>query len=263
MHTSHWIAHLSPLLWAYKTLHHKRSMPRASHVLQNCHSHPPTYSARRLSTIAERENISTCLQGKTAAVIVEPLQGEGGIYSAGKEYLQHLRKLCDEAGALLIFDEVQCGLGRTGKLWAYEHYEVQPDMMTLAKPLAGARSYLQLFRPILWISKDASSNESALQTSEPLPEKCSSYISACVISAHDCVCIPCESAKRELPSAETTRCRPWTLACTLILTKLVSMMSVHLLYSMAKTICARNACSISAGQSSWAGGSSCVQEDCQ
>lgn len=70
-------------------------------------------------------------------MIVEPLQGEGGIYSASKEYLQHLRTLCDEAGALLIFDEVQCGLGRTGKLWAYEHCGVEPDMMTLAKPLAG------------------------------------------------------------------------------------------------------------------------------
>lgn len=70
-------------------------------------------------------------------MIVEPLQGEGGIYAAKKEYLQHLRKLCDEAGALLIFDEVQCGLGRTGKLWAYEYSGVEPDMMTLAKPLAG------------------------------------------------------------------------------------------------------------------------------
>lgn len=78
------------------------------------------------------------MQGKTAAVIVEPLQGEGGIYAASKEYLQHLRDLCDEAGALLIFDEVQCGLGRTGKLWAHEHFGVEPDMMTLAKPLAGS-----------------------------------------------------------------------------------------------------------------------------
>jgi acetylornithine aminotransferase len=77
------------------------------------------------------------VKGKTAAIIVEPLQGEGGINSASHEYLSHLRSLCDEAGALLIFDEVQCGLGRTGKLWAHEHYGVEPDMMTLAKPLAG------------------------------------------------------------------------------------------------------------------------------
>lgn len=76
-------------------------------------------------------------KGKTAAVFVEPVQGEGGIHPAGKEFLEGLRKLCDEAGALLVFDEVQVGLGRTGKLWAYENYGVIPDMMSLAKPLAG------------------------------------------------------------------------------------------------------------------------------
>ncbi|KAJ8755513.1 hypothetical protein K2173_019311 [Erythroxylum novogranatense] len=77
------------------------------------------------------------LKGKIAAVFVEPIQGEGGIYSATKEFLQSLRSTCDEAGALLVFDEVQCGLGRTGYLWAHEAYGVFPDIMTLAKPLAG------------------------------------------------------------------------------------------------------------------------------
>ncbi|KAJ3688115.1 hypothetical protein LUZ61_017279 [Rhynchospora tenuis] len=72
-----------------------------------------------------------------AAVFVEPLQGEGGIHCATKEFLSGLRSVCDEAGALLVFDEVQCGLGRTGHLWAHEAYGVYPDMMTLAKPLAG------------------------------------------------------------------------------------------------------------------------------
>ncbi|KAJ1439573.1 Pyridoxal phosphate-dependent transferase, major domain [Sesbania bispinosa] len=76
-------------------------------------------------------------QGKIAAVFVEPIQGEGGIYSATKEFLESLRNACDEAGALLVFDEVQCGLGRSGFLWAHEAYGVFPDMMTLAKPLAG------------------------------------------------------------------------------------------------------------------------------
>ncbi|TKY51055.1 Acetylornithine aminotransferase [Spatholobus suberectus] len=76
-------------------------------------------------------------QGKIAAVFVEPIQGEGGIYSATKEFLQSLRNACDEAGALLVFDEVQCGLGRSGFLWAHEAYGIFPDMMTLAKPLAG------------------------------------------------------------------------------------------------------------------------------
>ena len=54
-----------------------------------------------------------------------------------RQFLEGLRAACDEAGALLVFDEVQCGLGRTGRLWAYEAYDVEPDIMTLAKPLAG------------------------------------------------------------------------------------------------------------------------------
>lgn len=86
------------------------------------------------------------VQGETCAVFVEPLQGEGGINTAHSEFLQGLRDLCDEAGALLVYDEVQCGLGRTGKLWAWEHFGVQPDMMTLAKPLAGE---LVLHKPLL------------------------------------------------------------------------------------------------------------------
>lgn len=91
--------------------------------------------------LAEYQNLESAKRvikkGETCAVFVEPLQGEGGINTAHKEFLQGLRDLCDEAGALLVFDEVQCGLGRTGKLWAYEHFGVEPDMMTLAKPLAG------------------------------------------------------------------------------------------------------------------------------
>ncbi|KAI3673741.1 hypothetical protein L6452_39869 [Arctium lappa] len=85
-------------------------------------------------TDAAQELISS---GKIAAVFVEPIQGEGGIYSATKEFLQSLRTACDKAGSLLVFDEVQCGLGRTGYLWAHEAYDVTPDIMTLAKPLAG------------------------------------------------------------------------------------------------------------------------------
>ncbi|KAI3504484.1 hypothetical protein L1887_25990 [Cichorium endivia] len=83
---------------------------------------------------AAQELISS---GKIAAVFVEPIQGEGGIYSATKEFLQSLRIACDKSGSLLVFDEVQCGLGRTGYLWAHEAYGVTPDIMTLAKPLAG------------------------------------------------------------------------------------------------------------------------------
>ena len=73
----------------------------------------------------------------TVAVIVEPIQGEGGINLASAEFLRALRALCDENDALLIFDEIQCGLGRTGELWAHERSGARPDIMTLAKPLAG------------------------------------------------------------------------------------------------------------------------------
>jgi len=71
------------------------------------------------------------------AVIVEPIQGEGGLSVATPEFLRKLRARCDAVGALLIFDEIQCGMGRTGTLWAYEPYGVIPDIMTIAKPLGG------------------------------------------------------------------------------------------------------------------------------
>jgi acetylornithine/N-succinyldiaminopimelate aminotransferase len=73
----------------------------------------------------------------TCAVFVEPVQGEGGIHLAEPEFLAALRALCDRCGALLVFDEIQCGLGRTGRLWAYEHAGVEPDLMALAKSLGG------------------------------------------------------------------------------------------------------------------------------
>ena len=74
---------------------------------------------------------------RTCAVFVEPVQGEGGVRVADALFLQGLRQICDEHDALLVFDEIQCGLGRTGWLWAHEAYEITPDIMTLAKPLAG------------------------------------------------------------------------------------------------------------------------------
>ena len=74
---------------------------------------------------------------RTAAVVIEPVQGEGGVRPVSDEFLTFLRARCTETGAALIFDEVQCGLGRTGALFASEHSGVVPDMYTLAKPLAG------------------------------------------------------------------------------------------------------------------------------
>ena len=73
----------------------------------------------------------------TAAVILEPIQGEGGIIPAHKKWLESLKVKCDENGALLIFDEIQSGFGRTGKLFAFEHYEVTPDILCIAKAMGG------------------------------------------------------------------------------------------------------------------------------
>ncbi len=72
----------------------------------------------------------------TCAVMLEPIQGEGGVRCPDAEYLQAVRKICDETGALLIFDEIQTGMGRTGALFAYQHFGIEPDIMTLAKALA-------------------------------------------------------------------------------------------------------------------------------
>jgi len=80
--------------------------------------------------------LERAIDSRTAAVLVEPIQGEGGINLPDDGYLPGMRKLCDEAGILLIFDEIQTGMGRTGKLWAYEHSGVAPDIMTVAKALA-------------------------------------------------------------------------------------------------------------------------------
>ena len=80
---------------------------------------------------------ATISKEKTAAIIAEPVQGEGGIRPLDATYVAHLRALADANDAVLIFDEVQCGLGRTGMLFAHENFGVTPDIMTLAKPLAG------------------------------------------------------------------------------------------------------------------------------
>lgn len=77
------------------------------------------------------------IDNSTAAVIVEPIQGEGGIIPAQKDWLKSLRKQCTEVGALLIFDEIQSGFGRTGKLFAFQHYGVVPDILTSAKAMGG------------------------------------------------------------------------------------------------------------------------------
>lgn len=83
------------------------------------------------------EALKEAIGPHTCAVMLEPVQGEGGVIPAAQEYLAGVKELCDKHGLLLIFDEVQCGLGRTGKFLAYQHYGVDPDIFTLAKALGG------------------------------------------------------------------------------------------------------------------------------
>ncbi len=81
------------------------------------------------------ESIKAQITNKTCAIIMEPVQGEGGLYPAEKEFLEGVRAICDKKGILLIFDEVQCGMGRTGSMFAWQQYGVKPDIMAMAKAL--------------------------------------------------------------------------------------------------------------------------------
>jgi acetylornithine/LysW-gamma-L-lysine aminotransferase len=95
-------------------------LPGVSHVLYN-----------------NIEALDKAVNEETAAVILEVVQGEGGLYPASAEYIQAARRICDERGALLIIDEIQTGFGRTGKMFAIQHFGVTPDLLTCAKSLAG------------------------------------------------------------------------------------------------------------------------------
>jgi len=98
----------------------------------------PLVPGVRILPLGDEEEIDSAFsKDDIGAVIIEPVQGEGGVRPVATEWLQLLREFCDRHGAALIFDEVQCGLGRTGTLFAYEQAGVTPDMVTLAKPLAG------------------------------------------------------------------------------------------------------------------------------
>lgn len=94
----------------------------------------PDFSHVAYNNIAEFEK---AIDDQTAAVILEPVQGEGGVRPATSEFLQAIRRICDQKGALLIIDEIQTGFGRTGRLFACEHFGVLPDIITMAKGIAG------------------------------------------------------------------------------------------------------------------------------
>ncbi len=97
----------------------------------------PLVEKFRYADFNDLESVKKLVNEKTVAIMLEPIQGEGGIHVATPGFLEGLRKLCDERDMLLILDEVQTGMGRTGKMFGYQHYAMEPDLMTLAKTLGG------------------------------------------------------------------------------------------------------------------------------
>ena len=95
----------------------------------------PLIGGVKFAEFNDLESVKSLVTDKTCAIILEPVQGEGGIYPASREFITGIRKICDEKDILLIFDEIQCGMGRTGTMFAHEEYGVKPDILTLAKAL--------------------------------------------------------------------------------------------------------------------------------
>ncbi len=95
----------------------------------------PMIPGIRFAEYNNLDSVKALINEKTCAIIFETVQGEGGIYPATKEFIEGIRALCDEKGILLILDEIQCGMGRTGSMFAYQQYGVKPDIITVAKAL--------------------------------------------------------------------------------------------------------------------------------
>ena len=124
---------------AFKNAFHGRTLFTVSAGGQPAYSQDfaPLPPDIRHAVYNDFDSASQLIDDTTCAIIVEPVQGEGGVVPATKAFLQGLRELCDRHNALLIFDEVQTGVGRTGELYAYMHYGVTPDLLTTAKALGG------------------------------------------------------------------------------------------------------------------------------
>ena len=95
----------------------------------------PLIQGVRFAEFNDFESVKAAVNDKTCAIILEPIQGEGGIYPADIEFLQKVRALCDEQDIILIFDEIQCGMGRSGSMFAWQGYDVKPDILTMAKAI--------------------------------------------------------------------------------------------------------------------------------
>lgn len=116
---------------------HGRSIGALS-VTGNAHyqeSFEPLMPGVHFAEYNDLDSVKALINEKTCAIILETVQGEGGIYPAKKDFLEGIRALCDEHDILLILDEIQCGMGRTGEMFAWQHYGVKPDIMTSAKAL--------------------------------------------------------------------------------------------------------------------------------
>jgi len=116
---------------------HGRSLGALS-VTGNCEyqkAFKPMVEGIKFSKFNDLSSVKFQITDKTCAIIIEPVQGEGGIYPATKEFLQGVKSLCEEKDIVLIFDEIQCGMGRTGSMFAYQDYGVMPDIVTSAKAL--------------------------------------------------------------------------------------------------------------------------------
>ena len=122
---------------AMKHSFHGRSMGALSVTGNDKYQEPfkPLIGGVKFAEFNNLDSVKELVTDKTCAIILEPVQGEGGIYPATEEFIKGIRKICDENDILLIFDEIQCGMGRTGKMFAHEYYGVKPDVMTLAKAL--------------------------------------------------------------------------------------------------------------------------------
>jgi acetylglutamate kinase len=123
---------------AFKGGFHGRTMGALSATYEPHYRRPfnPLVPGMRFATFNDGESVRRVLDDRVCAVLVEPIQGEGGVVPAKPEFLRGLREICDAKSALLVFDEVQCGLGRLGHLHAYQAYGVVPDLVAIAKPIA-------------------------------------------------------------------------------------------------------------------------------
>jgi len=124
---------------AMKGSYHGKSMGALSLTFNPKYreSFQPLVEKVTFSPYGDIDALQTTVDKDTAFVILEPIQGESGIHVPPDGFLQDVRKICDENGSLLVFDEIQSGLGRTGRMWASEHWETTPDIMCLAKGIAG------------------------------------------------------------------------------------------------------------------------------